>query len=91
MKAQLKVRKEKSDTETLHIMSSVFRVGFYLNAFPSLLQLVTHERDMLKKDVKKITMERDGALKHLSLTTGITKVHIESAGTLHIVQKSITL
>ena len=25
---------------------------------------------MLKKDVKKITMERDGALKHLSLTTG---------------------
>ena len=26
---------------------------------------------MLKKDVKKITMERDGALKHLSLTTGI--------------------
>ena len=34
------------------------------------LQLVTHERDMLKKDVKKITMERDGALKHLSLTTG---------------------
>lgn len=35
------------------------------------LKLVTHERDMLKKDVKKISMERDGALKHLSLTTGI--------------------
>ena len=32
--------------------------------------MVTHERDMLKKDVKKISMERDGALKHLSLTTG---------------------
>jgi hypothetical protein len=34
------------------------------------LKLVTHERDMLKKDVKKISMERDGAYKHLSLTTG---------------------
>ena len=41
-----------------------------MNYFALIFQLVTHERDMLKKDVKKITMERDGALKHLSLTTG---------------------
>ena len=33
------------------------------------LQLVTHERDMLKKDCKRISLERDGAYKHLSLTT----------------------
>ena len=34
-------------------------------------QLVTHERDMLKKDVKKISMERDSAYKHLTITSGI--------------------
>ena len=34
-----------------------------------ILQLVTHERDMLKKDCKRISLERDGAYKHLSLTT----------------------
>ena len=33
------------------------------------MQLVTHERDMLKKDCKRISLERDGAYKHLSLTT----------------------
>ena len=32
---------------------------------------MTHERDMLKKDVKKISMERDSAYKHLTITTGI--------------------
>ena len=30
---------------------------------------MTHERDMLKKDCKRISLERDGAYKHLSLTT----------------------
>ena len=34
-----------------------------------MLQLVTHERDILKKDCKRISLERDGAYKHLSLTT----------------------
>ena len=32
------------------------------------LKLVTHERDMLKKDVKRISQERDGAYRHLSLS-----------------------
>ena len=35
------------------------------------MQLVTHERDILKKDVKRISLERDGAYKHLSLTTAV--------------------
>ena len=41
----------------------------YLYESPVLLQLITHERDILKKDVKRISLERDGAYKHLSLTT----------------------
>ena len=32
------------------------------------LKLVTHERDILKKDVKRISQERDGAYRHLSLS-----------------------
>ena len=32
------------------------------------LKLITHERDMLKKDVKRISQERDGAYRHLSLS-----------------------
>jgi len=32
------------------------------------LKLVTHERDMLKKDVKRISQERDGAYRHMSLS-----------------------
>ena len=31
--------------------------------------MVTHERDMLKKDVKRIAQARDGAFKHLSMTS----------------------
>ena len=33
--------------------------------------MVTHERDILKKDCKRISLERDGAYKHLSLTTAV--------------------
>ena len=33
--------------------------------------MVSHERDILKKDVKRISLERDGAYKHLSLTTAV--------------------
>ena len=36
-----------------------------------IFQLVTHERDILKKDCKRISLERDGAYKHLSLTTAV--------------------
>ena len=32
------------------------------------LKLVTRERDMLEKDVKRISQERDGAYRHLSLS-----------------------
>ena len=32
---------------------------------------MTHERDILKKDCKRISLERDGAYKHLSLTTAV--------------------
>merc|ERR1719412_4146 len=32
------------------------------------LKLVTHERDNLKRDVKRISQERDGAYRHLSLS-----------------------
>ena len=66
LKAQLKVRHFKKTCKT---MLELILLLLYL--LHGLQQLVTHERDMLKKDVKKITMERDGALKHLSLTTGI--------------------
>ena len=33
--------------------------------------MVSHERDILKKDCKRISLERDGAYKHLSLTTAV--------------------
>ena len=55
----------------LHCLSSVTLLIIVIwRFFSHCFQLVTHERDMLKKDCKKISMERDGALKHLSLTTG---------------------
>ena len=41
--------------------------------------MVTHERDILKKDVKRISLERDGAYKHLSLTTAVA-AHAASHG-----------
>ena len=47
----------------------LFLLGRIEKKMSFFLQTVTHERDMLKKDVKKITIERDGALKHLELTT----------------------
>lgn len=34
------------------------------------LKLVTQERDLLKKDMKRVSAERDGAIRHLSLSTG---------------------
>lgn len=33
------------------------------------LKLVTQERDHLKKEMKKVSHERDGAIRHLSLST----------------------
>ena len=63
---------EKAQCEFgLHYFSSVTLLIIVIwRFFSHCFQLVTHERDMLKKDCKKISMERDGALKHLSLTTG---------------------
>ncbi len=59
LKAQLKVNNLILSVQ-VWTCSDLFKHVFF--------QLVSHERDMLKKDVKKITMERDGAYKHLSLT-----------------------
>ena len=53
----------------IHLFYNFLELPLTIYYVSDILQLVTHERDMLKKDCKRISLERDGAYKHLSLTT----------------------